>query len=217
MEKIFNNIEFDQIISLGHNCAIANALIDISAREYSYPFDWNFTSIDYIIECFNTRFNLFFDKKTLTKSSKGTLNGPKYKNLITFVHSGHYDTLMADEQLFETQYQLFQRRISRLYDKLETPSNNILFVITGYFATVENINTLIDTIKSQNFNSTIKLLVFTKNNKSLFEINNRQDNFCFVYDVPEYCRWEFGGFIQNHCNYKKYPKLNKNKSSYNVI
>ena len=208
---IFDNIEFEFIISLGHNCTIANSLIDISARGGSYPFDWNLTNIEFVDKCFQTKFIDFFKKELYVQSGKGHNNAPKYKNYITFVHDGSYENIMLSESGFNYFKDKYSRRINRLYENLHTETN-ILFVVDEYYCTVQNIKNFKKTIESCDFEANIKLLVLTSK-KELLELNSTDNNFVFVSQL-NLSRWSIGSFINKNINFKKYPKLRKNRSTY---
>jgi hypothetical protein len=213
---LFDDLHFEHIIPLGHNCEIANALIDVSARRASYPFDWTLTHIDYIHECFTTQFHNFFAKELLTNSRKSTKNGGKYKELITFVHAGRYKDLMADPELYTSQKNKFQKRIERLYAILNAQTT-ILFVIDNFFATFENLSKLIRLLKkSRRFKAIIKMLIFGGGKEKIIELNQPQsqlNDFCFVSDQSPN-RWGLGSFIRENINYKTYAGLSKSKKTY---
>jgi hypothetical protein len=54
-------VTYDNVISLGYNCSIANALIHTKNREFSLPFNWNFTSDIALCEYFENDFNNFLN------------------------------------------------------------------------------------------------------------------------------------------------------------
>lgn len=75
---------FDRIISLGQDCGVAGSLRTIKYKEFSYPFDWNITSLNFIIECFKNKFQNF---ENIINDCIPSKNGKlKYKNDIYFYH-----------------------------------------------------------------------------------------------------------------------------------
>ena len=61
-------VKYDNVISLGYNCSISNALINTKNREFSLPFDWNYTSDIALCEYFENDFNNFFKLENLRES-----------------------------------------------------------------------------------------------------------------------------------------------------
>ena len=213
MSKLFNNIEFEHIISLGHNCNIANSLIDINARGTSFPFDWTLTTIDYIIQCFDTKFENFFNIDLMDESPKGQQNCANYKNLIYFVHAGQYQYLKNDSNFYKSRKDQYERRIKRLYEKLNSKTN-ILFVVDNHYSTFENLSKLIYKLNECKFKANIKLLVFSGGDKNLLKLNDEFSDFCYVDDFYKVNRWMTGNFILHNINYKIYSTLKKSKDTY---
>ena len=72
---------FDVVIPLGFNCTPTNSIRDAKLRSASYPFDWNYTSMEKIIECFTNDFKTFFLKKNLFRA-KWYTGKPAYEKSI---------------------------------------------------------------------------------------------------------------------------------------
>ena len=51
---------FHYVIPLGYNLSPTNSIRDGKLRYASFPFDWNYTSMEKIVECFTNEFKTFF-------------------------------------------------------------------------------------------------------------------------------------------------------------
>ena len=126
---------FDRVISLGQDCSVAGSLRTIKYKEYSYPFDWNITYLNFITDCFRTKFKNFetiFGKCTLCKIGKLCLH-----NNIHFYH----DELKVTEELI----QKYIKRGQRLHNLLNE-NKKILFIRKAEYESQKNICDLIDVI-----------------------------------------------------------------------
>lgn len=52
-------VEACEFVSLGCSCFPSMALHDLGLKRYSYPFDWNRSSVDWVMHCLDTRFSDF--------------------------------------------------------------------------------------------------------------------------------------------------------------
>tara|TARA_B100001063_G_scaffold138607_1_gene129483 strand:+ start:12638 stop:13300 length:663 start_codon:yes stop_codon:yes gene_type:complete len=162
MEIFPEVVAFDYCISLGHSCDVANSLIDACIRDASYPFDWCFTKVSKIKEFFENDFTNFFERSNLIMSS-GYVGHPASDKGggIIYVHDGKFKELMRNDTFFEEQKNKYNRRVKRLYEKLNN-DNNILFIhILHPDAGTTDIFNLIETVSNKNFKSNIKFLILS--------------------------------------------------------
>lgn len=127
---------FDRIISLGEDCSVAGSLRNIKYKEFSYPFDWTVTKLNFIINSFNSKFTIFetiFDK--CIRSGNGHL---KYEDKIYFYH----DSKSVNKALKDK----YIRRGKRLNDLLNS-NKKILFIRKCATDTFANICLLKDIIR----------------------------------------------------------------------
>lgn len=133
MKKFFNH-KFNLVISIGEDCACTSYLRRCNLQNCSYPFDWltkaNFmTRIDLIVNDFQ-RFLEMEDLVSIEKK-RDTYNGRRfdlYENTYNKFHFYHdFPIGVPLEKSFDDINKKYQRRIKRLYDKIET-SESILFV-----------------------------------------------------------------------------------------
>lgn len=145
-----------------HSCDVANSLIDACIRDASYPFDWCFTKVSKIKEFFENDFTNFFERSNLIMRSGyvGHPAGDKGGGII-YVHDGKFKELMRNDTFFEEQKNKYNRRVKRLYEKLNN-DNNILFIhILAEDTTNEEIFELVDTINKKNFKCNLKFIILT--------------------------------------------------------
>lgn len=192
---------YDRIISLGQDCSVAGSLRNIKYKEFSYPFDWNVTKLNFIIDSFNSKFTNFeyiFDKCKI--SGNGHL---KYNNEIYFYH----DNKHVNEAL-KTKY---IKRGKRLNDLLNG-SKKILFVRKDPNDTFNEICLLKDIIRFNYPYLNFKIL-FIHNIKNIVS--------CDEYIIPSYydidCFSTYKNDVYGHINQKLaynivYKELKKFKS-----
>lgn len=130
-------MKYDVIISLGEFCATAMALKDARITPETYPFDWSagiewdkcgecgfMGKIDLICNDFKNAFNLkdlteFHGLETKTRSILNKRTGLQY------THDFPWDETV--EQFHSEFTKKYNRRVKRLYEKLNN-SKNVLFV-----------------------------------------------------------------------------------------
>ncbi len=114
--------KFDNIISLGAFCFIAGDLRRLNLRTAAYPFDWNITDIETMINLIDNGFSDFTNINFLQKNNDNQrifFDNKKY-SLLRFVHD--YDENMHNAIDVEKKY---DRRIKRFYNAIK---NKTLFV-----------------------------------------------------------------------------------------
>lgn len=156
MENTHDNY-FDRIISLGQDCGVAGAMRTIGYKEYSYPFDWNVTFLEYIFECFNNKFSNFDEIfKNTTFDNLGHVN---YKNICYFYHDKKN---IIDNEIIDK----YKRRGERLNNLLNS-NKRILFIRKDKQATTKDMILLKELIikKYPNLKFKILLLHNDKNEK----------------------------------------------------
>lgn len=145
-------MDFYRIISLGSDCSVAGSLRNLKYKDTTHVFDWCVTSLEYIIECFNSRFGNFSHIiNSCTKSGDKHL---KYKNLCYF---RHYPKVISN-QLIDT----FVRRGKRMDALLNYCIENkqpLLFVRKGQTDSIANIHKLIQTIQQSYKGLSFKIVV----------------------------------------------------------
>ena len=109
--KTINLKEYDHIISIGNKCASAMMLRDIKVYKDSYPFDFVPTQPHLILKYIKSFEEFLPDRKNI-----------RNKDDVWF---GHFKFADKYDETVET----FERRIQRLYDRLNS-TNKILFVYT---------------------------------------------------------------------------------------
>jgi len=142
MEDTYN------IIPLGENCIIAEALKDLDLRKCSYPFDWithknYYTNTNIMYNC-NVIEKLMSDKFEITDFLGNTFS--KLHNNIWFPHDNESDV-----------FDKYTRRFQRLRDDISTKTN-VFVLLTRHFVIDEN---AFDKI-------ILQILSYNKNNKIIF-------------------------------------------------
>lgn len=214
MENIYPNIVFDHCISLGYYCDVANALMYLNYRDASYPFDWCFTKISKIKECFNNKFENFFNKENLIRSTQQGNPSMDKDGSITYVHDGSYRKLMQDENFFNKQKNKYIRRINRLYDKLNSKKNILFILVCNHYNhnkdNIDEINELINCINEKKFNCNLKFLIITNNDnkKVINHYSNSKKNLKMISLENIYNKWNIRDVISK-VNAKTYKQVSR--------
>ena len=141
--KIFKT-SFDLIVSLGEDCACSSYLRKFNLQSASYPFDWlTNASLETRFELLLSNFEGFLDKKYLVYLEKKPDCINDYKNeyymntenKIIFLHD--FPINMSFDEGHKFVFEKYQRRIKRLYKKIEK-SKKVLFVWLGKNQSLEN-------------------------------------------------------------------------------
>ena len=128
---------FQYVIPLGYNCTPTNSIRDGQFRFASFPFDWNYTSMEKIVECFTNEFKTFFIKENF-KRANWYSGKPAYETSISshlenekakiiYVHDGSYKELMNNDNIYLKHKEKYSRRINRLLDVMNS-GKKILFI-----------------------------------------------------------------------------------------
>ena len=87
-----------KVISLGNNCDIAQMLRYNNLRKEGYPFDWIWTSIDFLIETFTTDYFVFTECEKLV--CKSEFNGIS-DTYIEYNKNDSYNELNSNNKLIK--------------------------------------------------------------------------------------------------------------------
>lgn len=186
---------FDRIISIGQDCGVAGTLRKLTYKDYTYHFDWNVTFIEFIKECFKTKFTNFdnlFDSCEICPYGKLKIN-----NKIYFYHEG------IDTKELKKKY---QRRTERL-NKLLSTNNTVLFVRKAPKDTLQDMKELKIIIQNSYPNLKFKILLIN-NIKSVHIKDEEQD--ADIYHAYKH----IDSFIR--CKNDKYMHAD-NKASYRCV
>ena len=133
MDNMLKN-KFDLIVSLGKDCACTSYLRKCGLQYNSYPFDWltyaPFANrIKLVVEDFKDFLNLE-DLKMMQKPTEfgSDPNNDYYENISNQLYFWHdFPTGIPLEESYPEVNAKYQRRIKRLYEKIEQ-AQKILFV-----------------------------------------------------------------------------------------
>ena len=133
--------EYDLVISLGGNCAVASQLRHRGKRSFSLPFDWALMSDDapirYLAAAFGNRFEGFLKYENVeefeppaNEFGQMALRVRDAFSGYKFIHQFHGRQL--NRSIFEKERSVIQKRIDRLYEKVGR-STRVLFVLQTAF------------------------------------------------------------------------------------
>jgi len=164
-----------RVISLGADCAVAGSLREIGYKECSYCFDWTVTTLDFVIDCFNTKFKIF--ENLFEKCEVSGNKSLKYNNSIYFYH----EVKKVSNALKEK----YIKRSKRLHDLLSETKENILFIRKGENNTIKDVQELKNAIIHNYPNLKFKILLLN---------NIKQDNVVDNHIIHKY--WSQSCFIK---------------------
>lgn len=143
---------FENFISLGYFCSVAQETERYGFRNASFPFDWIITDFEGIFSAIENNFEGFLDEQYLSQSKK---NLATYKNLkynLYFFHDfSKYYSLKKQLKKVEAKY---SRRINRFYKEISKPTLFIRYISDlkkdekGKFIELEWIENNIEYIKN---------------------------------------------------------------------
>lgn len=82
-------------------------------------------------------------------------------NGITYVHDGKFKDLMRNNEFYKKQKDKYDRRVKRLYEKLNSDDNILFIHIPTEDTTNEEIFELVYTINKKNFKCNLKFIILT--------------------------------------------------------
>jgi len=179
-----------EFISIGPYCASAYILERHNLRTNAYPFDYIFSSLEFVKHAINDKFDIFLDKQYYKNgSSNNNMHHSFYSNFIdTEILKQHHiannlhdiANNLQNREIFlhhnllnnDNDYLAFVRRCKRLLELIEK-NNKIVFVY--YNCYTYEFNDLIDFYNSFSHNKNIYVVGIFQNNldkKILYENTN---------------------------------------------
>jgi len=175
-----------EFISIGPYCKTAEILASNNLRKKSYPFDYIFSSLEFVSHCINDNFNIFLDKKYYTNGTNDNSTRHSFycNYLNTDILLAHHinnnypiDYKVSSGNLFnhhnllnnDDHYESFKRRCDRLLN-LINENNKIVFVY--YNCYTNNFDDIIKFYNNFSSNKNIYVLGIFENNddkKILYE------------------------------------------------
>lgn len=151
---------FDEIIPIGGDCSIGEAISHFKYRKCAYPLDWNVCTIDFVKEYFKSKLNCLesFIEKSKPISKEGFMGVDDY---IYFLHDSKH-TISKD------MIDKYKKRNDRLNSLLES-ENKILFIRKWPSDTLSDMKELKTIIHSAYPNLKFKILI---NNNIKDEVTN---------------------------------------------
>lgn len=181
---------FDRIVSLGMDCSVAGSLRNIKYKESTYIFDWNVTTLDYIIETFENNFENIegvFDQCEMCKTAGGK-SALKYENKCYFYHDS-------------TDSKVVQQKYTNRCEKLKTllsDTKKILFVRKAENDSVNAITKLKHIIRSKYPKLNFKILLINN-----IQSDHSNDDFVMhKYEEKRECFLKCTNDIYDHMNMK---------------
>lgn len=201
---------YDNLISLGYNCSVANSFIELQSRPFSLPFDWNYVSDFALPEYFENDFINFFKLKNLRRASQSGNPSCEMSNKllkICYVHDGKYEDLIKNDNHYKNSYQKYKRRINRLL-KLLNSNKKLLFVrLINSIDKISNYIKLEKVISNKYPNLNFKILLISDNED--FKLDNKNI-------IIKYCKlkhftknvWAIN-HVLSEFDFKKYLSVKK--------
>lgn len=128
------NIEYDAVIPLGMNCAMATQLKWRGLRQASFPFDWLLfqedDALESIVTLLETRFENFLNKDYLVDEESRIRTRILVTNTFFHIQFPHDFLQTIDENELANVKAKYARRIDRLYDTIKQ-SDTVCLAISG--------------------------------------------------------------------------------------
>jgi len=196
--------DFMHIVSLGYNCEIANSIIEMKARDAAYPFDWLFSRMWKINETMKQRFSNFFIRENLIKARYKKNPARERDDGFIYVHDGEYDILSQNITEYTNIKEKYNRRISRLFDLLDT-GKSILFVRVLYDEKIDEHIDFVNILSDIYPNSKFSLLIFCMDEK-ITSVENDKIEYVSGISID---RCSINNFLRTKYKLPVYPYLKK--------
>ena len=122
--------EFENYISLGFFCEVAEDLEKMGLRNQSSPFDWGISDFSHVIEAIENKFNGFMEYDNLSQDRGFQSRYYDEKYCFWFFHDfNKYKSL--EKQLPEVKAK-YNRRINRFYKTIESPTLFFRYICSKY-------------------------------------------------------------------------------------
>lgn len=119
---------YDNYISLGYFCEVAQDLEKLGLRNMSSPFDWGISSFPGVVEAIENNFEGFMDYENLSQVSSNRRHYHEDKYNFFFFHDfNKYKSL--DEQ-YEQVKEKYNRRIDRFLKSIQRPTLFVKYIST---------------------------------------------------------------------------------------
>lgn len=149
-------MKYDTYISLGFNCFIAQALVELNIRQESLPFDWLLTSYEYglhyITDMINTNFSHFTSNLAYNKNHK--VCAERYPKSEFYHHdliaNEIYKNKLEEKQNNTNLIETFNRRAKRFMDIIHSDKKVLLMFY------IEDIDRIYTGDKINIFNASLK-------------------------------------------------------------
>lgn len=111
---------YQNYISLGYFCEVAEDLEQLGLRNISSPFDWNISDFEGVIEAIGTRFRSFMDYDNLIQNARNRSQYLDEKYKIFFFHD--FSKYQSLEKQYDKVKGKYERRIARFLKSIESPT-----------------------------------------------------------------------------------------------
>ena len=114
------NKEYQNYISLGYFCGIAEDLEKIGLRSFSSPFDWILSSFPKVILALEKEFDNFLSYSNLSQSVE--LRDHYHDDYYDCYFFHDFDKYKSLKKQYQSVYDKYNRRISRFLSQIRKPT-----------------------------------------------------------------------------------------------
>lgn len=121
-----DNFIFENYVSLGYFCSIAEDLGKLGLRRFSQPFDWNITSLRKNIQLLSDEFKGFMQFENLSQNIQNrSIYKDRHYDFYFYHDFSKYKPLSEQYDRVKDKY---DRRISRLLESIQKPTLFIRYI-----------------------------------------------------------------------------------------
>lgn len=173
--------KFENFVSLGHNCYVAEDLKKLGLRNYSLPFDWLFSRWKGVMLAIDSHFKDFLKYKYLYQQKSAPYIYKNVKYDIYIVHDFKKEIPLLLQ--LRTVTKKYKRRIERFFDTIKHPTLFIRYVETEMELDdiIKNYSKIVNVFKS--YNKANELLCITHFNNYYEKTNDIP--YMFFIDQPD--------------------------------
>lgn len=119
---------FENYISLGYFCEVAQDLEKLGLRNQSSPFDWGISYFPNVIDAIDKCFDGFMDKENLSQNINS--RGHYHDNRYHFYFFHDFDKYKSLDEQYPLVREKYYRRIERFINSIQEPTLFVRYIST---------------------------------------------------------------------------------------
>ena len=151
-------VDYNNFISLGYFCEVAQDLEKLGLRSFSSPFDWGISNFPCVIKAIANRFDGFLEYRNLLQSDK--FRSHYFDDQYCFFSFHDFSAYTPLDKQYQSVHEKYMRRINSFLSAIESPTLFFRYVSSEIINSdnksiellwiEENYSYILETLKSYN-------------------------------------------------------------------